>query len=106
MSQTIASAGLRNTRQELNAALRRAKPPKTTLGTDTQETIRGTLRALHLDEDWLEVTASTDPSKHIKIEQAGDALDDVVGPMVNRLVNVSVIRRGQKYIYRDIELDE
>ena len=42
----------------------------------------------------------------MKIEEAGDALDDVVGPMVNRLVNVSVVRRGQKFIYRDIELEE
>jgi hypothetical protein len=94
------------TRQELNAAIRRAKPPRTTSTTDTPETIRGTLRALHLDQDWLEVTASDDPSKHVKIEQAGEALDDVVGPMVNRLENVSVVRRGQKFIYRDIELEE
>jgi hypothetical protein len=32
----------------------------------------------------------------VKIEQAGDTLDDVIGPMVNRLVNVSVVRGGQK----------
>jgi hypothetical protein len=94
------------TRKELNAALRRAKPSKTPASGDAPETIRGTLRALHLDLDWLEITASDDPTHHIKVEEAGDALDDVVGPMVNRIVNVSVLRRGKKLVYQDIELDE
>jgi hypothetical protein len=103
---TVVASFAAETRQELNAALRRSKPPRTTDVSDTPETVRGTLRALHLDQDWLEVTASDDPSKHIKIEQASEALDDVIGPMVNRLVNVSVVRRAQKFIYRDIELEE
>lgn len=94
------------TRKELNAALRRAKPSKTLPSSDAPATIRGTLRALHLDDDWLEVTAADDPSQHLTIEQAGDVLDDVVGPMVNRLVNVSVLRRGKRLIYQDIELEE
>lgn len=94
------------TRKGLNAALRRSKPPKTPSSNDVPETIRGTLRALHLDLDWLEVAAADAPSQHLKIEEATDALDDVVGPMVNRLVNVSVLRRGKKLIYQDIELDE
>lgn len=94
------------TRKGLNAALRRAKPPKAVSSSDAPDTIRGTLRALHLDLDWLEVAAADDPSQHLKIEEAGDVLDDVVGPMVNRLVNVSVLRRGKKLIYQDIELDE
>jgi hypothetical protein len=94
------------TRRGLNAALRRARPPKTASSSEVAETIRGTLRALHLDLDWLEVAAADDPSRHLKIEEAGDVLDDVVGPMVNRIVNVSVLRRGKKLIYQDIELDE
>lgn len=103
---TVVASFAAETRQELNTVLRRAKRPMTTAETDTVEIVHGTLRALHLDQDWLEVTASDDLSRHVKIEQAGDALDDVVGPMVNRLVNVSVVRRGPKYIYRDIELEE
>lgn len=95
-----------DTRQELNAVLRRSRPPKNRTATDLQDTVRGTLRALHLDQDWLEVTTSNNPPEHAKIEQAGEALDDVVGPMVNKLVNVSVLRRGKKLIYQDIELDE
>lgn len=103
---TIVASFEAETRQELNAALRRSKPPRDASATDIPDTIHGTLRALHLDQDWLEITTAADPSQHVKILQAGDALDDVVGPMVNRLVNVSVVRRGQKVIYRDIELEE
>ena len=85
------------TRQELNAAIRRAKPPRTTSTTDTPETIRGTLRALHLDQDWLEVTAAYYLFKGPQdSNRPVEALDDVVGPMVNRLVNVSVVRRGRE----------
>ena len=90
----------------LNAAIRRSRPPKVESPTETAETIRGTLRALHLDKDWLEVTTTDNPPQHLKIEEAGDVLDDVVGPMVNRLVNVSIIRRGKKLVYQDIELEE
>lgn len=93
------------TRQGLNAALRRARPQRASDDEEVQ-TIRGTLRALHLDKDWLEVATTAAPPQHLKIEDAGDVLDDVVGPMVNRLVNVSVVRRGKKFLYRDIELDE
>lgn len=95
-----------DTRQELNAVLRRSRPAKDRAATDVPDTVRGTLSALHLDQDWLEVTTSNNPQEHVKIEQAGEALDDVVGPMVNKLVSVSVLRRGKKLIYQDIELDE
>lgn len=94
------------TRKGLNAALRRSKPPTDTSANEKPETIRGTLRALHLDQDWLEVATMGSPPQHLKIEEAGDVLDDVVGPMVNRLVNVSVLRRGKKLVYQDIELEE
>ena len=94
------------TRQGLNLALRRSRPPRGESATEAAETIRGTLRALHLDKDWLEVATMDNPPQHLKIEEAGDVLDDVVGPMVNRLVNVSVFRRGRKLVYQDIELEE
>lgn len=94
------------TRQGLNAALRRSKPAKPDSTSEKPETIRGTLRALHLDEDWLEVVTMDGPPQHLKIEKAGDVLDDVVGPMVNRVVNVSAIRRGRRLIYQDIEAEE
>lgn len=94
------------TRQQLNAALRATRPARDAAPSDVAVTIKGILRALHLDEDWLEVTSDGQAVEHIRVEEAGDALDDVIGPMVNRRVNVTTVRRGQKYFYRDIELDE
>lgn len=93
------------TRTGLNSALRKLKPAAPQ-GEEEPTSIAGTLRALHLDQDWLEITKAGDPVEHIRIEDAGDALDDVVGPMVNRQVVVSAIKRGAKYLYRDIELSE
>ncbi len=68
-------------------------------------TLRGTLRALHLDKDWLEI-AAWDTGEHSRLEKAGEVLDDVIGPMVNRQVSVTAIRHRRKYLYRDIELDD
>ena len=101
----VASFG-EGTRQQLNVALRKAKPPRTTAEIDEPITVNGVLRALHLDEDWLEVTTLDVPPGHLRVDEAGEALDDVVGPMVNRRVTVTAVRRGQKCLYRDIELDE
>lgn len=94
-----------DTRTGLNEAIRKLKPVSS-LEDDVETTVSGTLRAVHLDQDWLEITLTTDPPKHQRIEEAGEALDDVVGPMVNRHVVVSVLQRGQKLIYRDIEVSE
>jgi hypothetical protein len=93
------------TRTGLNSALRKLNPASSERE-DEPTSISGTLRALHLDQDWLEITKAGDPIEHIRIEDAGDALDDVVGPMVNRQVVVSATRRATKYLYRDIELSE
>jgi hypothetical protein len=95
-----------DTRQQINAALRGMRPPKQITPTDEPLTIEGVLRGLHLDRDWLEVATTETPPRHIRVDEAGEALDDVVGPMVNRRVVVTAIKRGQKYLYRDIELDE
>src|SRR5262249_19175220 len=91
------------TRQLLNTALRKSKPM--VVSGEELVSIQGVLRALHLDRDWLEI-ARTDPPDHIRIDKAGEVLDDVIGPMVNRRVVVRVVRRRKKYLYRDIELDE
>jgi hypothetical protein len=95
------------TRQEVNSALRKLKPPNTAEG--EQILVRGVLRGLHLDQDWLEVTTAELPAgqqEHVRIFQAGDVLDDVVGPMVNRKVVVTAVRSGSRFQYRDIELEE
>jgi hypothetical protein len=95
-------------RQELNAALRKLRP--TRKGEGEPEVVHGVLRGLHLDKDWLEVTVSDQrlfgQELHVRIHNAGDVLDDVVGPMVNRKVMVTGVRHGTKLTYRDIELEE
>jgi hypothetical protein len=65
--------------------------------------ITGILRALHLDKDWLEVASD---GKSVRILGLKDAVDDVIGPMVNRSVIVRVVRSGKVNRFVDIELDE
>jgi hypothetical protein len=93
------------TRETLNAAIRKLKPPRLATTSEEPTKITGILRAVHLDQDWIEIVSANN-KEHIRIEDAGDALDDVVGPMVNRTVIVSTVRRGTKHLYRDIELDD
>ena len=96
-----------DSRQGLNAALKKLKPPQAVAPTEQIIQIRGVLRGLQLDKDWLEVaTDDGDPLKPTRILQANDVLDDVVGPMVNHRVVVTTITRNARLIFRDIELEE
>lgn len=54
---------------------------------DTETVLRGKLRALHLDKDWLEVVVGGEPRL---ITGAGEFVNDVIGPMVNQEVRVRV----------------
>ena len=69
-----------------------------------KETIRGVLRALHLDKDWIEVVPEGGAA--LKIDKAGDEVDDRIGPLVNNLVVVTVALKGDKRNYIDIESAE
>jgi len=75
---------------------------------DVIETVQldGILRALHLDDDWIEITIMEEGrEKHIKITEAGDEVDDILGPMVNQKVSVEVAYTTKaEYRYRDIRL--
>lgn len=66
--------------------------------------VRGVLRALNLDADWLEVTVD---SKPIRVNGVNEAVDDLIGPMVNHEVSVQV-RPGPRntLLFIDIEQDE
>ncbi len=69
--------------------------------------LSGVLRALHLDQDWLEIAVDEPGGKHVRVESAGEAVDDVVGPMVNRHVIVEAARTPQgKHLFRDIQAAE
>jgi hypothetical protein len=71
--------------------------------------MEGILRALHLDQDWIEITVRRrgEPEKHIRIDGAGDQVDDVLGPMVNRpvIVETTLIEKRKKpfYTLKDIQ---
>jgi hypothetical protein len=89
-------------RSNINNVLRSRHDPGTTAA-EVEETLKGVLRAVHLDQDWLDVTVG-DQSVHVS--GLKDSLDDVVGPMVNRSVNLRVAKHKNKYRLIDIETDE
>jgi len=68
-----------------------------------EEELRGTLRALDLDKDWLDIVVDGVSNHVVGLEEA---VDDVIGPMVNRAVVVRVTRTTGKLKYIDIELAE
>jgi hypothetical protein len=67
--------------------------------------LRGTLRGLQLDKDWIEVNID---GKNERIHEAKDEIDDVIGGMVNQQVVVDVIETNdqRKYCFQDIQLEE
>ncbi|MBI4596206.1 MAG: hypothetical protein HY730_07520 [Candidatus Tectomicrobia bacterium] len=94
-------------RDTINDILKKTEPRFESSKDQEKSQVHGILRALHLDKDWLEVHTTMEPPQSYVIYGAGDAIDDVVGPMVNRPVIVDVVR-GQtgKLYFRDIQSDE
>ena len=68
-----------------------------------EEELRGVLRAVHLDSDWIEVMVD---GRNVRVERMGEEVDDRIGPMVNQPVVVRVVRVGQALHFRDVELDD
>ena len=95
-------------RDTMNRAIRKARDDEgTEKSTEEIIKLRGILRGLQLDNDWLEINQGEEEPKRIKIYETGDAVDDVVGPMVNHKVIVDVVQKPNKrYAYRDIQLEE
>jgi hypothetical protein len=89
------------TRTTINSALR----PKAAADGELAENreLRGVLRALHLDKDWLELWVD---GRLVRVNGLAEAVDDVIGPMVNRKVVVQVQRHGRRLSFSDIEIDE
>lgn len=91
-------------RQNISESIRRQFPRKPQAA-DQEVSLRGILRGVHLDKDWLEIAALD--GKHITITEVGEAVDDVVGPMVNRAVVVQAIRKSDdRYTLIDIQAEE
>jgi hypothetical protein len=70
--------------------------------------LTGILRGLQLDKDWIEVSIN---GENIKIYDAKEEIDDVIGRMVNRRIVVEVLDKSEKvadkrYTLLDIQLEE
>jgi hypothetical protein len=64
--------------------------------------LKGVLRAVHLEKDWLELASD---SGLIHISGVGETIDDVIGPMVNHHVVVHAIKGPKGFRFSDIEFD-
>lgn len=73
------------------------------VGGQPSQVLRGVLRALHLDKDWIEISGQGEPTT---VHEIRDALEDVIGPMVNKPVRVTVTKNGRRYKFIDIEVDD
>jgi hypothetical protein len=91
-------------RKAISKALRSQRPKEDEQAEAKPEAVRGILRALDLERDWLEVIVG---DQQVRVHRVGETVDDVIGPMVNRPVVVDTVRdlKG-RYSFRDIELDE
>ena len=90
-------------RKLISDALRRPASDNPRDSLKNEQLLRGGLRALDLDNDWLEV--STD-GKPVKVKGVGETVDDVIGPMVNHNVVVRAMRKRRSYSFIDIEQEE
>jgi hypothetical protein len=92
-------------RKVINQAIKQNRPADASDSTKVVEEIIGTLRAVDLEKDFLDVVVP--PSQSLHIVGLSDAMDDVIGPMVNKTVKVQIVREARGSIcFRDIELDE
>lgn len=91
-------------RTTINQTLKKNRPKDPSDSPGEDEELIGVLRAVDLDKDRLVVTVDDTP---VHVEGLGDAMDDIIGPMVNKKVKVHVIRRVAGPLrLRDIELVE
>lgn len=89
-------------RQTIAARLKTERPRRPEPG--EPEAVTGVLRAVELDKDWLIV--APDDGQRVKVTGLTDVLDDLVGPMVNKRVNISARRSVTGLSFEDIELLE
>ncbi|HYA40366.1 MAG TPA: hypothetical protein VEF34_03630 [Syntrophobacteraceae bacterium] len=90
-------------RAVINDVLKKAREPKEP-SEHKIDMVIGILRGLHLDQDWLEISLPGGTPGTLKIYEAGDVIDDIVGPMVNHRVSVEVaIRKDGRHLFQDIQ---
>jgi hypothetical protein len=86
-------------RKEMNIVIKE-QFTKPRVKDETPGELRGILRALHLDQDWLEVSVN---GEQIRVYDVGETVDDHVGPLVNHEVIVQIVRYRGRILFRDIE---
>jgi hypothetical protein len=92
-------------REAISEAIRLNQPERTK-DIKGQRHLRGILRGLQLDDDWIEIDLVPE-GKTIRIHDTGDIVDDVIGPMVNQTVIVDVVeKKPGKYFFIDIQLED
>lgn len=91
------------TRTVINGALRKRRPVETPESQAIVEVLVGILRAVDLEKDFLDVFVD---GRGLHVVGLEDAMDDVIGPMVNKMVKVQVVRDIKGLIrFRDIEVN-
>jgi hypothetical protein len=96
-----------DTRGAISYALKKPAVQVQKLAENKIITLTGVLRGLQLDKDWIEVSIN---GENIKIYDAKEEIDDVIGRMVNRRIVVEVLDKSEKaadgrYTLRDIQLE-
>lgn len=99
---------LPETRSTIKNTLKKSEPEFSEQPEYKIISLRGTLRGLQLDKDWIEISVN---GENKKVYDAKEEIDDVVGPMVNRRVVAEVIERSdtsmeKRYSLRDLQLEE
>jgi hypothetical protein len=90
-------------RTTINQTLKKSRPADLSDSPSTDEEFIGTLRAVDLDKDFLVVTVA---DKSFQVFGLGDAMDDLIGPMVNKRVKVQATHKAAGLRFRDIEPEE
>ena len=93
------------TRDKINDAIKEYNSP---LPPGEEVEIRGILRALHLDNDWIEVTEKIEGTEDFvkwRIDGVNEEVDDRIGPLVNQPVLVRAVQTGSGMHFIDIEAD-
>jgi hypothetical protein len=91
-------------RRVINSALKSLTKKQSPETSQTEKVLNGTLRAVDLNRDWIDISVD---GKTLRVTGLADALDDVIGPMVNRRVIVRALEGPpQTFHFDDIELDE
>lgn len=91
-----------STRPKLDNVLKAEQPTADESAGETMAELIGVLRALDLDKDWLKVDTEDGT---FTVKGLSQAVDDVIGPMVNRKVLVKALKANNGDLtYVDMEL--